>query len=112
METILLPNPTDEYYIAFEGDAKGGHGVCIDDITITRGCTLPTIQASNFIVSNLTGSSTTVGWTKGDGNRVVVLAKAGSPVDAYPIDGRSYFNYDMRIFGMGYQIGKWQLCGI
>jgi lysyl endopeptidase len=34
-ETINLPNACSTYYLAFEGNAKYGYGVCIDDITVT-----------------------------------------------------------------------------
>ena len=34
-ETISLPNGTSDYYIAFEGNAKYGYGICIDDVAIT-----------------------------------------------------------------------------
>lgn len=33
--TISLPNPNSTYFIAFEGNAKYGYGVCIDDVSIT-----------------------------------------------------------------------------
>jgi PKD repeat protein len=33
--TIVLPNSSTEYYINFEGNAKYGYGVCIDDVSIT-----------------------------------------------------------------------------
>jgi hypothetical protein len=33
--TIALPNPNSTYFIAFEGNAKFGYGVCIDDVAIT-----------------------------------------------------------------------------
>jgi len=33
--TISLPNPSSTYYIAFEGIAKYGYGICIDDVAIT-----------------------------------------------------------------------------
>jgi hypothetical protein len=39
LETILLPNPSGEYYIAFEGNAKYGYGVCIDDVQVSTSCT-------------------------------------------------------------------------
>lgn len=32
---IPLPNPSDEYYIAFEAIAYFGHGVCLDQINVT-----------------------------------------------------------------------------
>ncbi len=33
-ETINLPSPSAEYYVAFEAVVRGGYGVCIDDIEI------------------------------------------------------------------------------
>ncbi len=33
--TIALPEANNSYYIAFEGNAKYGYGVCIDDVAIT-----------------------------------------------------------------------------
>ncbi len=35
-QTILLPDPSSEYYIAFEGQSFAGQGICIDDIQITN----------------------------------------------------------------------------
>jgi hypothetical protein len=54
-ETIALPEPTADYYISFEGNAKWGRGVCIDDIQIT-GIPVPVNQnLENISVS--TGST-------------------------------------------------------
>jgi PKD repeat protein len=36
--TIPLPAASGEYYIAFEGNAKWGRGVCIDDVEISSSC--------------------------------------------------------------------------
>lgn len=36
--TLTLPNPTADYSIAFEGNAKYGYGICIDDVEITSSC--------------------------------------------------------------------------
>ncbi len=36
--TISLPNPTGDYYLAFEGNAKWGRGVCIDDVQVSSSC--------------------------------------------------------------------------
>ncbi|MCX6303627.1 MAG: M14 family zinc carboxypeptidase [Bacteroidetes bacterium] len=38
LETIILPNPSGEYYIAFEGNAKYGYGVCVDDVQVSTSC--------------------------------------------------------------------------
>lgn len=43
--TLDLPNPSADYYIAFEGNAKYGYGVCLDDITVF-GQDVPTIDFS------------------------------------------------------------------
>jgi PKD repeat protein len=37
-ETISLPNPSANYYIAFEGNAKYGYGVCLDDVQVSSSC--------------------------------------------------------------------------
>jgi M6 family metalloprotease-like protein len=102
-ETISLPNPSSEYYIAFEGDAQWGYGVCLDDISIYSACSPPTKQASYFSVSNLSSNSTTIGWNRGNGNNVLVIARAGKAVNEYPMDGLSYTANAN--FGSGQQIG-------
>ena len=43
LQTISLPEPGGEYYIAFEGNAQYGLGVCLDDITV-RGSPLPLVR--------------------------------------------------------------------
>lgn len=37
-ETISLPGGSSSYYIAFEGNAKWGRGVCIDDVEVSSSC--------------------------------------------------------------------------
>lgn len=34
METLILPNPSTTYYLAFEGYAEYGYGVCLDNIHV------------------------------------------------------------------------------
>ncbi len=40
--TLTLPNPGSSNYLAFEGTAKWGYGVCLDDVTITADAPAPT----------------------------------------------------------------------
>jgi hypothetical protein len=56
--TISLPAASGDYYIAFEGNAKYGYGVCVDDVAIT-GTSTPTLAVSpaNQSVSPAAGSS-------------------------------------------------------
>ncbi|MCX6269397.1 MAG: PKD domain-containing protein, partial [Bacteroidetes bacterium] len=49
-ETIPLPSPSDTYSIAFEGNAKWGRGVCLDDVEVG----FP-IRALNNITVDSTG---------------------------------------------------------
>ena len=63
----------------------------------------PGTQASNFTLSNLTNSSATVGWDRGNGNNVLVVARSGGAVNADPTDGTTY-TADAA-FGSGTQIG-------
>lgn len=53
-------------------------------------CSEPSTQASNFVSSNFNTSSLTVGWTRGNGDNVLVLANEGEPVNADPTNGVSY----------------------
>ncbi|MBK9356356.1 MAG: hypothetical protein IPN08_03035 [Bacteroidales bacterium] len=46
METINLPASSSDYYIAFEGNAKYGYGVCVDDVSITGTTTSPTLAVA------------------------------------------------------------------
>lgn len=53
-ESIQLPNPSLTYYIAFEGKANWGYGVCLDDVAVT----------TNALTWNGTGNWTTYSdWT-------------------------------------------------
>lgn len=59
-QTLSLPNPGGTYYIAFEGDANFGYGVCIDDVAITADNPLPpcfsiTLSGTNLIMNCTNG---------------------------------------------------------
>ncbi len=48
-ETINLPNSSSTYYIAFEGNAKYGYGVCVDDVSITGTPALKTLNLNIYV---------------------------------------------------------------
>ena len=52
-QTISLPNPTPTYYLAFEGNAKFGCGVCIDDVEITDTTEVPIITTSEALTNGV-----------------------------------------------------------
>ncbi|HKW30348.1 MAG TPA: C10 family peptidase, partial [Verrucomicrobiae bacterium] len=55
-QTISLPNPNSTYFIAFEGNAKYGYGVCIDDVAITTQKPVATFYSFSL--------DTDPGWTR------------------------------------------------
>jgi endonuclease I len=52
--------------------------------------TEPTIAATNFIVTNNSNTSVTLNWKSGNGNRRIVIVKAGSAVNSFPVDTFQY----------------------
>jgi len=67
------------------------------------GCTPPVTQAGSFSTSNIETNSMTLGWTRGSGTSVLVLARRGTAVNAYPLEGVAYAADAS--FGSGAQIG-------
>lgn len=82
-----------------------GAQIKIDDISWTcyTPCTSPTTQATNFTATNILATTATVNWTRGNGDAVLVIAKASAPVDAEPVLGAAYTANAN--FGTGSQIG-------
>jgi subtilisin family serine protease len=82
--TISLPAASGDYYIAFEGNAKYGYGVCVDDVSIT-GTASPTLTVTpaNQNVSPAAGTTTfTVtsnsNWTAGSNQSWCTVTPSGS----------------------------------
>ncbi|MBU1355282.1 MAG: hypothetical protein KJ620_01805 [Candidatus Edwardsbacteria bacterium] len=63
----------------------------------------PSVQASNIVFSEVSENQLIISWTNGNGSARMVLVQQGSPVDADPVDGNSYF--PSSTYGMGQQIG-------
>jgi len=53
--SVMLPNPTATYYLAFEGNARMGFGICLDDIQISDVAEAPIITTSAVLPSGLVG---------------------------------------------------------
>ncbi|MFZ4399952.1 MAG: M6 family metalloprotease domain-containing protein [Bacteroidales bacterium] len=67
-------------------------------------CTLTTIQASNLTFTSKTTNSLTANYNRGNGNKILVVAKAGSMVDANFTVGSTYTANS--IFGTGQEVGS------
>lgn len=90
--TITNLNPNTVYYFrayGYNGTATTSNYLTSlgNSTTTTTIKTEPTLQAGNFSFTSLTTSSYTVNWERGNGDGVIILAKAGSAVDAIPADG-------------------------
>ncbi len=87
--------------------ATGAGTIRLDDFTlygtVTSSCASPTTQASTFTSSAITPTTATVGWTRGNGNNVLVVARATTAVNADPASGTIYTAN--AAFGSGTQIG-------
>jgi|GEM_PF-1694287 len=79
--------------------------LAFDDVSVTceTGCSSPATQASVMTFNTITSNSMIAAWTRGSGNNVLVLAKAGSAVNADPVSGTVYIDSD--VFGSGDQLG-------
>lgn len=66
-------------------------------------CTLTTVQASNLTFTATTSDATTINYTRGNGNKILILAKEASLVNANLSVGAIYAADT--IFGSGQEIG-------
>lgn len=64
---------------------------------------VPTVQVSNVTFSSITTSSVTINWTKGNGQRRLIVAREASAVNSNPVNNTAY-NANAA-FGSGVQIG-------
>ncbi|MFZ4723891.1 MAG: M6 family metalloprotease domain-containing protein [Paludibacter sp.] len=71
-------------------------------INVIAAATPPITQASTFTSSKLSGNSITIGWTRGNGNAVLVVARKGNAVNAEP----NGIVYSAGAFGSGSKIGE------
>lgn len=51
---------------------------------------IPTVSASDLVVSAVTNNAMTLAFTRGNGSRRLVIAKAGAPVDVDPVSLTNY----------------------
>lgn len=99
---ITLPNPNSTYYVAFEGNAKYGYGVCIDDIKITgeqvqlatytidANSTGEGIISPSNIVSVVAGASTSFMLTATERRHIASIKTNGINIAGSPYNDNSF----------------------
>jgi hypothetical protein len=117
---VLLVDPTGlgvfdgESVVKYTATGLAGNKVSFNDVDLPNGAVftfqtllvpaMPTVQATNLVFSNVTGTSAIASWTNGNGiSRAVFMREVltGSPV---PIDNTTYTANT--VFGSGTQIGS------
>ncbi len=74
------------------------------DISLPTTCLTPVSQATLFNATQITNSSIKINFQRGSGDSVLVIARAGNPVNATPINGNSY--QADSVYGNGIQLGS------
>ncbi|MBT3288254.1 MAG: hypothetical protein HN380_12990 [Victivallales bacterium] len=81
-QTVDLPNPGDSYYLAFEGNARWGRGVCIDDIQVTAA--EPGITPGTFAATPAGVSRIGLSWNLNVDSDDVLVAWSTTPTFGTP----------------------------
>jgi len=96
------------YYIqVYEYTSNGGGGYyyqptpAANNVTTIKG--EPTTQATNVSFSSVLANSLTTTWARGNGDGVIVIARASGAVNDFPDDGTTYSA--SATFGSGTQLG-------
>jgi len=98
-------DPTDgrTFWYTNEYNKSNTHGTQIVAFKFPDNCTAPSNQASNFQATAQSETQIDLTWVRGDGDKVIVLAREENTVNTDPQDGTSY-NADSQ-FGNGDEVG-------
>ena len=91
--TVTNLNPSTTYYVkVFESNGSSNPVFLTTTPAAGTVTTLsaPTVAASNISFAYTEGNSMRVSWTQGNGTNRIVIARAGAPVDAVPVNGVDY----------------------
>ncbi|WP_432672668.1 GEVED domain-containing protein [Flavobacterium sp. SM2513] len=92
-DTYTIPfASTGDYYIRFLQSPRGGGSFYLDDVEVYCGvaCTPPSTSATTLTVNNATVNSLDLNFTRGNGDGVMIVARAGATPATAPISGTSY----------------------
>ncbi len=107
---LVVPNPTSTYYLAFEGNAKFGNGVCLDDIRIADEASAPIITTTTPLPNGLvnvpylqtlaaTGGVEPYTWTVVSNALPAGLTLSGDGIISGTPAGTALANFRVRVSG-------------
>ncbi|MDX2190730.1 MAG: T9SS type A sorting domain-containing protein [Bacteroidota bacterium] len=103
----LVDNPTSLTFRLSASGASGSGTLRIDNFQVqgvaAPSCSAPSTQATSISFSSVTPTSTTVSWTRGNGDAVLVVAKQGATPTG-PVNSSSYLGNS--IFSSGNDLGS------
>ncbi|MCH2229079.1 MAG: PKD domain-containing protein [Crocinitomicaceae bacterium] len=102
-QTTLDPDGQTFWYTGEYLGAGGSPKTRIYSYTFAAPCTPPANQATNYSATAVGDNQMTINWTRGDGDRLIVLAHEGALVDNAPGNGNAYTANS--VFGSGDEIG-------
>lgn len=105
--TNLEPNTTYHFRVYEYDQTSTGQTYYLTSSSLAKSgstATTPTTVSTGFTINTLTGSSASISFTPGNGTYRTVLVKAGSAVDARPVDLTTYSANAS--FGSGNQLGS------
>ena len=62
-DSVLLPNPTNTYQVAFQGTVRYGYGIYLDDISVTGEIPDTCETAADLAVTDIGNHNITLSWT-------------------------------------------------
>ena len=65
---------------------------------------IPTINSTNIMFPSINANTLTLTWTNGNGNNRIVVAREGSNIEDFPLDGQAYLANSS--FGFGDDLGN------
>jgi hypothetical protein len=102
--TVTNLTPGTQYFFSFfefNGSSQPQYKTPAYTTSITTR-SIPTVASSNVAITKADGKELSLGWTNGNGQRRIIVAKKGSNVTSNPVNGTDYAANS--VFGQGPQL--------
>jgi len=97
------PSDGATFWYTNEYQGVSSHGTRIAAFSFPPTCSAPTTQVSNFNQVSATTNTMNISWDRGNGDALLIVAKASSSVNSNPVSSNSYTANNA--FGSGTELG-------